>query len=1417
MATTRQQQLLISMLLLATGWQVAAQHGGVVECNSFDGTCPTGHLCVEATNICVKNAAAKVECNAFDSSCPKGLMCDKTSGWCKPAVLCGGKCDKCLYQGRCIRENQGNPVTAAMCTKYKGTWCQAGAPSPLSGCADSPSWTEATHRPWNCATYAPGKINGIPLEDAPAKNKACADKNAVGVPATKACPVSCGTCPPVCNIQRRLKHINDECCDEPSEKCSGGKPQTCNMKCAEVFMATWIECKKQLEDNFGRKLDPLFGPVHKMCDHTAKICKANPCKNGGACSAAIPNDHHGGHRRRLQDASSFVCACKAPWGGRTCTTCATKGYDPKSQCKTCLGTSFDPRRQCRACKDPLFDPQAQCKSCLLKLADPLRRCKACRDARYDMKTHCQTCRDPTYDPRRQCRACKDPLFDPQAQCKSCLLKLADPLRRCKACRDARYDMKTHCQTCRDPTYDPDNSCATKLKFIINAGVTVLSIHGRIHHANDAASLAAVIAIHPELTKVDLSYSYYFGDRSPLPTTGLPHVTDLNLQSCGLTAKTVPALVQSLSRSPQLSKIDLRRNSFTAADCAKLRAAAPANAVKAQNGFQCDRVDTLRNAISSDGHTLDLRYKSLGTAEASAVARIIATHPGLTKVVLSGNFANRDSVSYKSPLPIAGLPHATKLDLSSCHLTDKAVPALVQSLSHSPQLTNIDFHRNKFTAAGCATLRAAAPVSVVKTQNGFQCDKVDAFRFAVSPDGRTLDLSYKSLGTADISDVLTIITRHSDLTMVDLHGNRFGDKSPLPIAGLPHATDLDLHSCGLTDKAVPALAQSLSRSPQLTYINLHDNRFGDKSPLPTMGLPHATKLYLSGCHLTDKVVPALVQSLSHSPQLTHIDLHDNSFGDKSPLPTMGLPHATKLYLSGCHLTDKAVPALVQSLSHSPQLTNIDLHRNRFSTAGCAMLRAAAPVSVVKTQNGFQCDKVDAFRFAVSPDGRTLDLEYKSLGTADISDVLTFITRHSDLTMVDLRGNRFGDKSPLPIAGLPHATDLDLHSCGLTDKAVPALAQSLSRSPQLTYIDLHRNRLSTAGCATLRAAAPIFVKLQCDAHDTKLTDAEVPAIVTALRRHPLISSVDLSGNDLLPSSCNRIRTVVSAALLTAHNGFQCAKADAIRNAWILAERGGLVQGGVPTRLPAGMLIWEGRTQLTQFTDADAPALAKGIRRHPALRIIFFSGFKFQRASPLPTAGLPQVGFLDLRGNQLTDEAVPALVTTLAHSPQLALVDLSENKFSAAGCAHLCAAVPVYVSVKCHSGDRQSRTDKDAPAFAAALAKHPQLTTVYMKSGFRNVSPLPTTGLPHATSIIMFNMGLTDMAVPALVQFLKHSPQLGAADNVLATYLQQISFRSSTKRLTVCIDGKFSSVGCAQLKAALPNNHNLGYRFGVLCTNM
>ena len=66
------------------------------------------------------------------------------------------------------------------------------------------------------------------------------------------------------SLPSRTDAINLECCDEPSEDCSGGYPRTCNAGCAALFLPFWRNCRDALG-----KSSQLFEPAVQVCERAS--------------------------------------------------------------------------------------------------------------------------------------------------------------------------------------------------------------------------------------------------------------------------------------------------------------------------------------------------------------------------------------------------------------------------------------------------------------------------------------------------------------------------------------------------------------------------------------------------------------------------------------------------------------------------------------------------------------------------------------------------------------------------------------------------------------------------------------------------------------------------------------------------------------------------------------------------------------------------------------------------------------------------------------------------------------------------------------------------------------------------------------------------------------------------------------------
>ena len=94
--------------------------------------------------------------------------------------------------------------------------------------------------------------------------------------------------------------INRECCDEPTEDCTGGSPHTCNAGCGALLLPFWADCRGAL----GKQSAQFEGAV-ALCEQST-VATAGPaslaeqlgvqCTDGTAAADCVPGcseEYHG--------------------------------------------------------------------------------------------------------------------------------------------------------------------------------------------------------------------------------------------------------------------------------------------------------------------------------------------------------------------------------------------------------------------------------------------------------------------------------------------------------------------------------------------------------------------------------------------------------------------------------------------------------------------------------------------------------------------------------------------------------------------------------------------------------------------------------------------------------------------------------------------------------------------------------------------------------------------------------------------------------------------------------------------------------------------------------------------------------------------------------------------------------------------
>jgi hypothetical protein len=117
-------------------------------------------------------------------------------------------------------------------------------PAPPPACPSCTSRLVAPHRAAQCTLY----WNDGAVIQSVHSVKACPPITSRLLGAVRICPMGMKSGIEIgvrrAELTRCATAVNKECCDEPTEVCSGGQPQSCNAACAKVSDTQHVLLKK---------------------------------------------------------------------------------------------------------------------------------------------------------------------------------------------------------------------------------------------------------------------------------------------------------------------------------------------------------------------------------------------------------------------------------------------------------------------------------------------------------------------------------------------------------------------------------------------------------------------------------------------------------------------------------------------------------------------------------------------------------------------------------------------------------------------------------------------------------------------------------------------------------------------------------------------------------------------------------------------------------------------------------------------------------------------------------------------------------------------------------------------------------------------------------------------------------------------
>ena len=241
-----------------------------------------------------------------------------------------------------------------------------------------------------------------------------------------------------------------------------------------------------------------------------------------------------------------------------------------------------------------------------------------------------------------------------------------------------------------------------------------------------------------------------------------------------------------------------------------------------------------------------------------------------------------------------------------------------------------------------------------------------------------------------------------------------------------------------------IGQKLEIFQNLTHLNISDNSIGDKGAEYISKLPNLTHLNISNNSIGVKGA----ESISKLPNLTYLNISNNSIGDKGAEYISKLPNLTHLNISYNSIGVKGA----EYISKLPNLTYLDISYNSIGDEGAESISKLPNLTHLNISYNSIGDK-GAESISKLPNLTYLDISYNSIG----DEGAEYISKLPNLTYLNISYNSIGDKGAEYISKLQNLTHLNISDNSIGDKG----AEYISKLPNLTYLNISYNSIGDEG--------------------------------------------------------------------------------------------------------------------------------------------------------------------------------------------------------------------------------------------------------------------------------------------------------------------------------------------------------------------
>ncbi|RMC09217.1 hypothetical protein DUI87_14225 [Hirundo rustica rustica] len=573
-------------------------------------------------------------------------------------------------------------------------------------------------------------------------------------------------------------------------------------------------------------------------------------------------------------------------------------------------------------------------------------------------------------------------------------------------------------------------------------------------------------------------------------TALQHIktVSLSLRDCRVGAEDVTRLCQMLARCPQLTELDIRKNSLS-----------PRCAVSLLNSINlCERIRVVEVRLTGC---------AIGEGQVEGLCSILEQHGRLAEVDLSRNQLGDEGLRCLLD-HLHRVPGTCSLNLSHNGISQDGVLHLINAFVTSGNTAEVQVSLCSKATLIIKLTREDDPRKILRlAECNFQPEHLE----------KLFLLLERCTGLTEYTIEEPWVCRERVMNLLELAVQASGNVTEITLSlykpELKHSScqrlcekcaqlqELRWSHVELHEDEAEMLVRILLRLPELKVFGL------TSSSASPAGIDHLIsglqncqaieELNLGYMKLSSAAIPALMLGLCEMPSLKRLILNHNSIGD-----------------DGCS-------RLAEALRKMHDLEEINLSHNKIGDPGLINLAAVL----------LEMEKL-----------KKIDFQNNNIGQAGGLELARALVACELLEEISLSENDLGEQSVCALSkGLPcfkHLRKIDLKCCGISDDASKSLSLGFRQCPSVEEIILSWNALGDGGARELATALPKLEKLKvldleknrigaCGATELAEELAKCPEIQLISQQNPSLGDVvdveqlgsDQAMEEKVPESCKR----------------------------------------------------------------------------------------------------------------------------------------------------------------------------------------------------------------------------------------------------------------------------------------------------------